>query len=67
MLGHHMATSETSFKWRFAGEPLMARLLWYLDPLSPHQLQKNVVGVGPPLTKLSGSRHAMKGQFHIQF
>ena len=45
----------------------MARLKWYLDPLSPHHLkkedknsnnnEKNVVKVGPPLTKLSGSMH----------
>ena len=26
MLGHHRYTSETPFKWRFAGEPLMTRL-----------------------------------------
>ena len=37
MLGHHRHASETPFKWRFAGGSLMARLSWYLDPLSPHQ------------------------------
>ena len=26
MLGHHRATSETPFKWRFAGGPMMAHL-----------------------------------------
>ena len=26
------------FKWRFAGGPMMTHFLWYLDPLSPHQL-----------------------------
>ena len=40
MLGHNRHTSETPFKWRFAGGPMMARLFWYLDPPSPHQLQK---------------------------
>ena len=40
MLGHHQPASETPFKWRFAGRPLMARLLWYLDPSSPHQTKK---------------------------
>ena len=35
----------------------MARLLWYLDRSSPHQQNKPVVKVGPPLTKLSGSAH----------
>ena len=30
-------SSETPFKWRFAGGPMMARLEWYLDPLSPHK------------------------------
>ena len=37
MLGHHRHASETPFKWRFAGGPMMARLLWYLDPPSPHR------------------------------
>ena len=26
MLGHHLPASETPFKWRFAGGPLMAQL-----------------------------------------
>ena len=38
---------------------MMARFKWYLDHLSSHQLEKNVVKVGPPLTKFSGSTHAM--------
>ena len=41
MLGHHLHASETPLIWRFAGWPMMARLQWYLDPLSPHQLKKN--------------------------
>ena len=36
---------------------MMARLKWCLDPHSPYQLNKNVVKVGPPLTKLSGPAH----------
>ena len=40
MLGRHLHGSETPFKWRFAGGPMMARLKWYLDPPSPHQLKK---------------------------
>ena len=28
--------------WRFAGEPKMARLQWYLNPLSLHQLKNKV-------------------------
>ena len=36
---------------------MAARFKWYSDPLSPHQ-QKNIVRVGPTLTKLSGSAHA---------
>ena len=43
MLGHHRITSETPFKWRFAGGPMMVRFLWYLDPLI------NLKKVGPPL------------------
>ena len=34
---HHRHASETPFKWRFAGGPMMARLKWYLDPAYPHQ------------------------------
>ena len=44
---------------RFAGGPMMARLKWDLDPPYPHQLKKNVVKVGSPLTKLSGSAHGL--------
>ena len=46
-------------KWFFAGVPMMTHLLLYVGPL-PHQLKKrkkNVVKVGAPLTKLSGSAH----------
>ena len=61
MSGHHKHASEAPFKWRFAGGPMMAHLLCYLDPPSPHQLkkqqQKKPVKVGPPLTKFSGSAH----------
>ena len=55
MSGHHWHTSETSFKWRDNGPPLVV-----LDPFSPHHYKthtKNVARVGPPLTKLSGSAH----------
>ena len=50
MLGHHRHASETPFKWRFAGEPMMACLLWHLDsPLvNQNKKQKNVVIVAPP-------------------
>ena len=58
MLGHHRHASEMPFKWGFAGGPMIARLKWYLDPSSPHQLKNKVVKVEPPLTKLSGSMHA---------
>ena len=37
---------------------MMARLSWYLDPLSPNQLKmliKQEVKFGPPMTKLSVS------------
>ena len=39
---------------------MMARLPWYLDPLSPHQLKmfiKHEAKFGPPMTKRSGSAH----------
>ena len=41
----------------------MARLYWHFDPPSLQKLKKptkNVVKVGPPLTKLSGSAHVIK-------
>ena len=40
MLGHHRHASETPFKWRFAGGPMMDHLKWYLGPPTPLQLQK---------------------------
>ena len=40
MLGHYRPASETPLKWRFGGVPMMACFKWYLDPLSPHQLQR---------------------------
>ena len=54
MLGHHWHASETPFKWRFAGRPMMARLKGNLNPPPPSSTQKKN---GPPLTKLSGSTH----------
>ena len=38
---------------------MMTRLLCYLDTPTPYQLKtkQNVVKVGPPLTKFSGSAH----------
>ena len=47
MLGHNQHVSETPF---YDDGPLL------VDPPSPYQL-KNIVKVGPPLTKLSGSVH----------
>ena len=38
---------------------MMAKLKRYLDPLPPDQLKKTQNLVGPPLTKLSGSAHAV--------
>ena len=38
MLSHHQHTSETPFKWRFAGVLMME---WHLDPPYPHQLKKD--------------------------
>ena len=51
----------------FLSRPMMARFWSYLDPSSPHQMQKKKkkkkkkkrtnVKTGSPLTKLSGSVH----------
>ena len=57
MLSHHQHASETPFN----GVSLVGR--WWpnfsgiLDPSYLHQLKKNVVRIGHPLTKLSGSAH----------
>ena len=62
MFGQHRHASETPFKWRFAG--------WADDgphivvfgssfPSSKYKQQKKVK-VRPPLTKLSGSAHALE-------
>ena len=59
MLGHHRHASEAPFKWRFAGGPMVARLQWYFDPPSPHQLKKTLSQLDPPLTKSSGSAHGL--------
>ena len=32
-----LGASETPFKWRFTGEPMMGRFKWYLEHLSSHQ------------------------------
>ena len=68
MFGHYRPASETPFNWRFAGGPMMAQLYRYLDPLSPHQIKKikkNVIKVGPPLTKLPGSAHALHTSYDL--
>ena len=44
MSGHHRHDSETPFKWRFAGGPMLVRILWHLDPLSSYQLIKKTLG-----------------------
>ena len=43
-----------AFRWRL--------ILAHLYPPSLHQLKENIVKVGPPLTKLSGSAHVNEGQ-----
>ena len=43
IFGHHRPASEMPFKWRFAGGSMVARLLWYLDPLSHHQLKNSQI------------------------
>ena len=58
MLGHHRHASETPFKWRVAGGPMMARGIWILPPLINYKEEKKRCQIGPLLTKLSGSAHA---------
>ena len=59
MLCRHRHTSETpfnAFRWRADDDPLIVVLGSSL-PSSTKQEKKNVVKVGPPLTKPSGSAH----------
>ena len=54
MLGDHWHTSETPFKWHFAGGPMMARFelyFWILPPPPSSTKRKIFLKVGPPLTK----------------
>ena len=45
-VGPSSARQWNALKWRFAGGPMMARFLWYLDPLSlKKEEKKNVVRV----------------------
>ena len=60
MVSNYRRASETPFQWRFASGLIMAHLysgIWILSPII--NLKKNVVKVGPPLRKLSGSAHVV--------
>ena len=61
LLKNHKATRPSFNIWpssaRQRNGPMVAHLKSYLDPTSPHQHNKNVIKVGPPLTKLPGSAH----------
>ena len=59
MLGIHQHASETplmAFRWRADDGPLK---VGHGSSLPPSTLKTNVVKVGPPLTKLSGSAHEL--------
>ena len=62
MFDHDRPAGETQFNWcfagviwRFAGGPMMARFLRYLDLLCPHQKKKRC----HRLVKLTGSARAL--------
>ena len=64
-LDHHRHPSETPFKWRFAGGPMMAHFfsdMWILSPLKKKKKRCQSCRVGPPLTKLSGSAHGSSSE-----
>ena len=48
MLGHHRPASETSFEWRFAGAPLMARFLVVFGSSLPSSTKKGLSELDPP-------------------
>ena len=49
MYDHWTELCVCAFKWRFAGGPMLARLWWYLDRLSPHQLRRKTLSKSDPL------------------
>ena len=51
--------SETPFKWRLAGGPMMAHLEWYFDPLCPQQLNP------PPPKKKKKKKKNMSNLDHL--
>ena len=57
MLDHHRHASEKPFEWRFACGQMMPSFsaIWILSALNI--IKKNVVRLGPPLAKFSGSAH----------
>ena len=55
ILGHHRHASETPFKRTKRRRPANSGI-WIIPH---HQTKKNVVKVGPSLTKLSGSVHVV--------
>ena len=57
MLIHHLPASETPFQWRADDGPFIAVYAYSIPPPPPHQLKKKYIKFGPPLTKLSGSKH----------
>ena len=63
-LGHHGPASETPFKWRFIGGPMMAHFsdIWTSTKKIIKKIKKKVTKYGPPPTKLSGSAHALSGK-----
>ena len=50
MLGLYRPASETAFKWRFAGGPMIAGFKWHFNWILSHLISQN--RFGPPLTKL---------------
>ena len=53
MMGHHRPDQQQTFRGRADDGPLLV----VFGSSLPHYLKKNVVKVGPPLTKLSGFAH----------
>ena len=50
--------------WRFAGGSLVARLLWYLDPLfSPHQLKKSCQSWTPLDPRMNADQKSLETVF----
>ena len=65
MLGNHRSVSETPFKWRFAGGPMMSHFKWHFDPLSIASKKKTLSVLDPLGRNLLDPRMVIACVYHV--